>query len=59
MQICKDVLAQREKYRDEILAAAKQTVEDGSPINRPIWWVDPRDPETFAIDNGKNEAFIS
>jgi alpha-glucosidase (family GH31 glycosyl hydrolase) len=41
----------REEYRGNILEAANQSVLDGTPINRPIWWVDPRDPETFAIDN--------
>ncbi|CAL8070657.1 unnamed protein product [Orchesella dallaii] len=51
IQICLAVLAQREMYRDDILAAARQAAEDGSPINRPIWWVDPTDENTFTIDN--------
>ncbi|CAL8070661.1 unnamed protein product [Orchesella dallaii] len=51
VQICLDVLAQREMYRDEILAAARQAEQDGSPINRPIWWVDPTDEITFTIDD--------
>ncbi|CAL8072572.1 unnamed protein product [Orchesella dallaii] len=49
VQVCLDVLSQREMYREEILAAARQAVEDGSPINRPIWWVDPTDENTFTI----------
>jgi alpha-glucosidase (family GH31 glycosyl hydrolase) len=34
------------------LEAANQAVEDGSPINRPLWWVDPTDIETYTIDQG-------
>lgn len=55
MEICLQVLAQGEKYRDEILAAAKQAVTDGSPVNRPVWWVDPDDAETYSIDDGNKE----
>ncbi|CAL8070663.1 unnamed protein product [Orchesella dallaii] len=51
VQICLDVLAKREMYRDEILAAARQAEQDGSPMNRPIWWVDPTDEITFTIDD--------
>ncbi len=53
VQICKEVLVLREQYKDNIYAAANQAVSDGTPINRPIWWVDPTDPETFMIDNRK------
>jgi hypothetical protein len=49
----KTILAIRLKFHAEILAAARQAVEDGTPINRPLWWVDPTDPETFVIDSGK------
>jgi len=50
IDICKKILAIRETYRDEIIAAANQAVQDGSPINRPLWWYDPTDPETLTID---------
>jgi len=46
-------LALREQYKEEILRAANQSVIDGSPINTPLWWTDPTDPETFTIDSGK------
>jgi alpha-glucosidase (family GH31 glycosyl hydrolase) len=49
IDICLKVLAIREQYRDEILAAANQAVLDGSPINRPLWWVSPTDKETYTI----------
>jgi len=50
------MLSLREEYANEILTAARQAVEDGSPINRPIWWVDPTDPVTFTIDQGIIES---
>lgn len=53
VQICLDVVAQREKYSGEILAAARQAVEDGSPVNRPIWWTAPNDTVTHIIGDGK------
>jgi len=51
IEITKGVLALREEYADDIHAAADQAVLDGAPINRPMWWVDPNDAETFTIDN--------
>jgi len=51
VQICLKVLQLREMYEDVILAAAKQAVLDGTPINRPMWWVDPDDPPTYTIDD--------
>lgn len=47
------MLEEREKYSEEILTAARQATEDGSPINRPIWWVDAEDEVTHTIDDGK------
>jgi alpha-glucosidase (family GH31 glycosyl hydrolase) len=35
------------------MGAAEEAVISGTPINRPLWWVDPQDPLTFDIDDGK------
>jgi len=51
--IVQDLLKIREQYHSEIIKAANQSLIDGTPINRPIWWVDPSDPETFAIEQCK------
>ena len=40
-------------YAEEIVAVAQQTLVDGSPMNRPMWWVDPTDPQTFTINDRK------
>lgn len=25
----------------------------GNPVNPPIWWIDPENPETYSINDGK------
>lgn len=41
----------------------KQATKKPIPVNGPIWWIDPTDKETFAIDSGefrgKIRIFIS
>jgi hypothetical protein len=31
----------------------RQSVVDGSPINPPIWWIDPTDSVAHCIYDGK------
>lgn len=40
----RDVVPLIEKY-------AKEWQETGSPIYRPMWWLNPEDPVTFTIDD--------
>ena len=58
VQMTKDVLVIREEYKDLIYKAANQAVADGSPINRPMWWVDPEDSETYTIDSRNLSKYI-
>lgn len=51
IDITKQVLEVRKQFESDIMAAAGQSLVDGSPINRPLWWHDPEDPETYNIDN--------
>ena len=39
------------QHADTIIALARQTMVDGSPINRPVWWLDPSDETALAIDD--------
>ncbi|XP_065224578.1 myogenesis-regulating glycosidase-like isoform X2 [Planococcus citri] len=32
------------KYSDKIIEAMKHAKETGTPVNPPIWWIDPTDP---------------
>ncbi|CAG7835114.1 unnamed protein product [Allacma fusca] len=49
--IVKNILSIRNEFADKIIAAAKQTLVNGSPMNRPMWWFDPTDFNTYTIDN--------
>lgn len=40
-------------YTSEIVAAMQQAIDDGTPVNPPIWWVDPTDSEAQKINDGK------
>ena len=40
------------QYADVIGQLALQATRDGSPINRPVWWIDPTNPDAQAIDSG-------
>ncbi|CAG7830010.1 unnamed protein product, partial [Allacma fusca] len=50
-RVVKAAVDLRISYATKFLEAARQTVEDGSPMIRPIWWVDPDDPNTLTIDD--------
>lgn len=40
------------EYADVIGKLALQSTHDGSPINRPIWWIDPTNHDAQTIDSG-------
>lgn len=44
--------ALHEQYAPQIIALARQSTVDGSPINRPLWWIDPNDATALTIDSG-------
>ena len=48
-----------ERYADKIISLAKQSTVDGSPVNRPLWWIDPLDPIAQVIDSGTFNQQIS
>lgn len=36
-----------------------KAVSTGSPVNPPIWWADPLDPETYRISDGNTNYAIN
>ncbi|CAH2049633.1 unnamed protein product, partial [Iphiclides podalirius] len=40
-------------YADYIYAAMQASVDEGKPVNAPLWWLDPNDQETLTIWDGK------
>ncbi|XP_065224579.1 myogenesis-regulating glycosidase-like [Planococcus citri] len=39
------------QYADKIIETMKNSVKYGTPVNPPLWWIDPTDPETYLIDS--------
>lgn len=48
----------RSKYTDTIIQLMKNTVSKGSPVNPPIWWIDPTNSEAHSIANGMKTNYI-
>lgn len=42
-----------EKYAPNIIKAMERSVKNGSPVNPPIWWIDPTDKKALACDDGE------
>ena len=40
-----------ESHAPTILALAQQATQDGSPINRPVWWIDPTDQVALGVED--------
>ncbi|CAG0878569.1 unnamed protein product [Darwinula stevensoni] len=51
IEICRQMVELHATYADTMIALAREATTTGHPINRPLWWVDPTDPETFTIDS--------
>lgn len=43
----------RDNYTDTIIQLMRNSVAKGSPVNPPVWWIDPTDPVAHLIDDGK------
>ena len=40
-------------YAPMIIELANNATTSGEPINRPVWWIDPKDEEALNIDDGE------
>lgn len=36
----------------------RNSIEKGHPVNSPIWWVSPYDPNAQKEDTGSDEAYL-
>ncbi|GJQ75090.1 hypothetical protein Trydic_g9703 [Trypoxylus dichotomus] len=50
IEISKKFVELHTKYADKIIAAMNKSVSDGYPVNPPVWWVDPTNPEALKQD---------
>ncbi|XP_049813570.1 myogenesis-regulating glycosidase-like [Schistocerca nitens] len=51
VELARNLTALRAQYGPNIVELMKQAVEDGTPVNRPIWWLDPTDYTALKISN--------
>ncbi|XP_068906949.1 myogenesis-regulating glycosidase-like [Tenebrio molitor] len=51
VEIIKKYVALHEEYADEILNAMSNSITDGTPVNPPIWWVDPTNADALKVDD--------
>ncbi|XP_065224574.1 myogenesis-regulating glycosidase-like [Planococcus citri] len=51
MRMAKKFVDLHVQYSDKIIEAMKNSVKYGTPVNPPLWWIDPTDPETYLIDS--------
>jgi alpha-glucosidase (family GH31 glycosyl hydrolase) len=56
VEIAKKFTTLHFQYSDKILKLAKKKAVDGTPINLPLWWLDPTDEEALTIDSGKPQG---
>ncbi|XP_050548130.1 myogenesis-regulating glycosidase-like, partial [Daktulosphaira vitifoliae] len=49
--ICKKFMDLHQKYADLIVQLMENAVSTGTPVNPPIWWIDPTDTTAFYIDD--------
>ncbi|XP_038221310.1 myogenesis-regulating glycosidase-like [Zerene cesonia] len=47
--ISKQFVNLHEAFAPTLLEACARAVQDGSPVNPPIWWIDPNNTETYDI----------
>lgn len=40
-------------HADKIEKAFKKAVVDGTPVNPPIWWIDPTNEDALKCGDGK------
>ncbi|GBP18690.1 Myogenesis-regulating glycosidase [Eumeta japonica] len=48
IEICKKYTQLHADYADDIVRAIEASMEKGTPVNAPIWWIDPTDEVALA-----------
>ncbi|XP_049939040.1 myogenesis-regulating glycosidase-like [Schistocerca serialis cubense] len=51
VELSRQLVALHAQYAPRIVELMRKAVEDGSPVNLPIWWVDPTDDTALAINS--------
>lgn len=40
-----------EQYADLVLAAMDNSIANGFPVNPPLWWIDPTNPDLYEVSD--------
>ncbi|XP_047121984.1 myogenesis-regulating glycosidase-like [Schistocerca piceifrons] len=51
LEICRSLTDLHTQYAPRILELMQKAVEDGTPVNLPVWWLDPTDSTAQTIDS--------
>lgn len=51
-EIAKKYVDLHDKYTGIIVKAMEDSISKGYPVNAPIWWVDPTNPDALSCDDG-------
>ncbi|XP_047003771.1 myogenesis-regulating glycosidase-like [Schistocerca americana] len=51
LEICRNLTDLHTQYAPRILELMQKAVEDGTPVNLPLWWLDPTDETALAINS--------
>ncbi|KAL5234234.1 hypothetical protein ACI65C_001644 [Semiaphis heraclei] len=49
VDVCRNLMNIRANYTDTIIKLMRRSVSEGSPLNPPVWWIDPTDPVSQTI----------
>ncbi|KAJ8876639.1 hypothetical protein PR048_021084 [Dryococelus australis] len=59
IDIVKKYAALHYQYSDHIIELAQNVTKYGTPMNPPIWWIDPENTEAQAVNDGKCNLHVS
>ncbi|XP_049791427.1 myogenesis-regulating glycosidase-like [Schistocerca nitens] len=51
LEICRNMTDLHIQYGPRIVELMEKAVKDGTPVNLPIWWLDPTDETALTIDS--------
>jgi myogenesis-regulating glycosidase len=51
IKICREFTDLHAAYKTDIVNAMNQAMENGTPVNPPIWWIDPTDTTAHKIND--------
>ncbi|XP_049836924.1 myogenesis-regulating glycosidase-like [Schistocerca gregaria] len=57
LEVCRCLTELHTQYAPRIVELMQKAVEGGTPVNLPVWWLDPTDSTAQTIDSGMTYRF--